>query len=215
MKLLLTAFDPFGGDAINPALEAVKLVADKIGRFDIVKLEVPTVFRKSIDKVAKAIEEEKPDVVLCIGQAGGRFEITPERVAINVDDARIKDNEGNQPIDIKIFEDGENAYFTTLPIKAMVEAIREANLPAAVSNTAGTFVCNHLMYGVLYTLAKKYPHIKGGFTHVPFIPAQVARRTPVAPYMALEDIKRGLEAAIAAIDKNLDADINVNGGKEF
>ena len=215
MKLLLTAFDPFGGDAINPALEAVKLVADKIGRFDIVKLEVPTVFRKSIDTVAKAIEEEKPDVVLCIGQAGGRFEITPERVAINVDDARIKDNEGNQPIDIKIFEDGENAYFTTLPIKAMVKAIREANLPAAVSNTAGTFVCNHLMYGVLYTLAKKYPHIKGGFTHVPFIPAQVARRTPVAPYMALEDIKRGLEAAIAAIDKNFDADINVNGGKEF
>nr|WP_314097486.1 pyroglutamyl-peptidase I [uncultured Lachnoanaerobaculum sp.] len=215
MKLLLTAFDPFGGDAINPALEAVKLVADKIGRFDIVKLEVPTVFRKSIDTVAKAIEEEKPDVVLCIGQAGGRFEITPERVAINVDDARIKDNEGNQPIDIKIFEDGENAYFTTLPIKAMVEAIREANLPAAVSNTAGTFVCNHLMYGVLYTLAKKYPHIKGGFTHVPFIPAQVARRTPVAPYMALEDIKRGLEAAIDAIDKNFDADINVNGGKEF
>ncbi|WP_314164529.1 pyroglutamyl-peptidase I [Lachnoanaerobaculum gingivalis] len=215
MKLLLTAFDPFGGDAINPALEAVKLVADKIGRFDIVKLEVPTVFRKSIDKVAKAIEEEKPDVVLCIGQAGGRFEITPERVAINVDDARIKDNEGNQPIDIKIFEDGENAYFTTLPIKAMVEAIREANLPAAVSNTAGTFVCNHLMYGVLYTLAKKYPHIKGGFTHVPFIPAQVARRTPVAPYMALEDIKRGLEAAISAIDKNFEADINVNGGKEF
>ena len=215
MKLLLTAFDPFGGDAINPALEAVKLVADKIGRFDIVKLEVPTVFRKSIDTVAKAIEEEKPDVVLCIGQAGGRFEITPERVAINVDDARIKDNEGNQPIDIKIFEDGENAYFTTLPIKAMAEAIREANLPAAVSNTAGTFVCNHLMYGVLYTLAKKYPHIKGGFTHVPFIPAQVARRTPVAPYMALEDIKRGLEAAIAAIDKNFDADINVNGGKEF
>ena len=215
MKLLLTAFDPFGGDAINPALEAVKLVADKIGRFDIVKLEVPTVFRKSIDTVAKAIEEEKPDVVLCIGQAGGRFEITPERVAINVDDARIKDNEGNQPIDTKIFEDGENAYFTTLPIKAMVEAIREANLPAAVSNTAGTFVCNHLMYGVLYTLAKKYPHIKGGFTHVPFIPAQVARRTPVALYMALEDIKRGLEAAIDAIDKNFDADINVNGGKEF
>ena len=215
MKLLLTAFDPFGGDAVSPALEAVKLVADKIGRFDIVKLEVPTVFRKSIERVAQAIEEEKPDAVLCIGQAGGRFEITPERVAINIDDARIKDNEGNQPIDTKIFEDGENAYFTTLPIKAMVEAIREANLPAAVSNTAGTFVCNHLMYGVLYTLAKNYPNIKGGFTHVPFIPEQVARRTPVAPYMALEDIKRGLEAAISAIDKNFEADINVNGGKEF
>ena len=215
MKLLLTAFDPFGGDAVNPALEAVKLVADKIGRFEIVKLEVPTVFRKSIERVAQAIEEEKPDAVLCIGQAGGRFEITPERVAINIDDARIKDNEGNQPIDTKIFEDGENAYFTTLPIKAMVEAIREANLPAAVSNTAGTFVCNHLMYGVLYTLAKNYPNIKGGFTHVPFIQEKVARRTPVSPYMALEDIKRGLEAAISAIDKNFEADINVNGGKEF
>lgn len=96
-----------------------------------------------------------------------------------------------------------------------MKAIREVNLPAEVSNTAGTFVCNHLMHGVLYTLAKKYPHIKGGFTHVPFIPEQVARRTPVAPYMALEDIKRGLEAAIVAIDKNFDTDINVNGGKEF
>lgn len=215
MRLLLTAFDPFGGDAINPALEAVRLVSEKIGRFDVIKLEVPTVFGKSIEAVATAIESTQPDVVLCIGQAGGRYEITPERVAINIDDARIADNEGNQPIDKKIFEDGENAYFTTLPIKAMVEAIRDANLPAAVSNSAGTFVCNHLMYGVLYTLAKKYPNIKGGFTHVPFIPEQVARRTPVAPYMALDDIRRGLEAAIAAIDKHFDGDIDVNGGKEF
>ena len=214
MKLLLTAFDPFGGDAINPALEAVKLVSTKVGKFDIVKLEVPTVFRKSIERVAEAIEAEKPDVVLCIGQAGGRFEITPERVAINIDDARIKDNEGNQPIDTKIFEDGESAYFATIPIKAMVKAIRDAGLPASVSNTAGTFVCNHLMYGVLYTLAKKYPGIKGGFTHVPFIPEQVVGRTPVAPYMALEDIKRGLEAGIKAIGENFDHDINENGGKE-
>lgn len=214
MKLLLTAFDPFGGDAINPALEAVKLVNPKVGEFDIVKLEVPTVFGKSIDKVAQAIESEKPDAVLCIGQAGGRFEITPERVAINIDDARIKDNEGNQPVDTKIFEDGESAYFTTLPIKAMVKAIKDAGLPASVSNTAGTFVCNHLMYGVLYTLAKKYPHIKGGFTHVPFIPEQVVNRTPVAPYMALDDIRRGLEAAIKAIGENLDGDIKAIGGKE-
>jgi len=212
MKLLLTAFDPFGGDAINPALEAVKLVADKIGRFDIVKLEVPTVFRKSIDTVAKAIEEEKPDVVLCIGQAGGRFEITPERVAINVDDARIKDNEGNQPIDTKIFEDGENAYFTTLPIKAMVEAIREANLPAAVSNTAGTFVCNHLMYGVLYHINKTYKEMKGGFIHVPYIPEQTTDK-PDKPSMPLKEIVKGLEAAIRAIAENKE-EISVIGGAE-
>ena len=210
MKLLLTAFDPFGGDAINPALEAVKLVADKIGRFDIVKLEVPTVFRKSIDTVAKAIEEEKPDVVLCIGQAGGRFEITPERVAINVDDARIKDNEGNQPIDIKIFEDGENAYFTTLPIKAMVEAIREANLPAAVSNTAGTFVCNHVFYGVRYLIEKKYKGIKSGFVHIPYIPEQVIGKANT-PSMSLDNILKGIIIIIETIF-NVETDIKKSGG---
>ena len=155
MKLLLTAFDPFGGDKINPALEAVKLVKDKVGGVEVIKLEVPTVFGKSVEKVADAIEANQPDAVLCVGQAGGRFDITPERVAINVDDARIPDNEGNQPVDQPVFADGAPAYFATLPIKAMVQSIKEAGLPASVSNTAGTFVCNHLMYGVLYTLAKK------------------------------------------------------------
>lgn len=213
MKLLLTAFDPFGGDQINPALEAVKLVSDKIGDIDIVKLEVPTVFGKSIQTVADAMEREKPDVVLCIGQAGGRFDITPERVAINVDDARIKDNEGNQPIDAPIFEDGENAYFSTLPVKAMVEAIRSVGLPGSVSNSAGTFVCNHLMYGVLYTISKKYPGIRGGFTHVPFIPNQVVGRAASAPSLALADIARGLEASIKAIGENLE-DIKAVGGRE-
>ena len=149
MKLLLTAFDPFGGEKINPALEAVKRVQDKIGDLEIVKLEVPTVFYKSIDTVTNAIEKERPDVVLCIGQAGGRFDLTPERVAININDARIPDNEGNQPLNGPIFEDGENAYFSSLPIKAMVAEIRKADIPASVSNSAGTFVCNHLMYGVL------------------------------------------------------------------
>ena len=163
MKLLLTAFDPFGGESVNPALEAVKIVQEQVGTVSVVKLEVPTVFGKSIETVAKAIEEHRPDAVLCIGQAGGRYGLTPERVAINLDDARIKDNEGNQPIDTEIFADGEPAYFATLPIKAMVQAIREAGFPASVSNTAGTFVCNHLMYGVLYTLAKSYPGVRGGF----------------------------------------------------
>lgn len=202
MKLLLTAFDPFGGEPINPALEAVKLVADKVGDVDIVKVEVPTVFGKSIATVAAAIEEEMPDAVLCIGQAGGRYDLTPERVAINLDDARIKDNEGNQPIDVAIFEDGAPAYFSTLPIKAMVAKIREAGVPASVSNTAGTFVCNHLMYGVLYTLAKKYPGVRGGFMHVPFVTSQVVKRPAPAPSLAVEQIVKGIEAAIAAIGEN-------------
>ena len=202
MKLLLTAFDPFGGSPINPALEAVKLVANQIGDVQIVKLEVPTVFGKSIDTVAAAIEKEKPDAVLCIGQAGGRYDLTPERVAINLDDARIPDNEGNQPIDVPIFRDGAPAYFATLPIKAMVAKIREAGLPASVSNTAGTFVCNHLMYGVLYTLAKHYPGVKGGFMHVPFVPSQTVNRPTPAPSMCQQDIARGIEAAITAIGEN-------------
>lgn len=199
MKLLLTGFDPFGGSPINPALEAVKLVADKIGDVEVVKLEVPTVFYKSIDTVEKAIEEVKPDVVLCIGQAGGRYDITPERVAINVNDARIADNDGQQPLDGPIFEDGDTAYFTTLPIKAMVAAVREKGIPASVSNTAGTFVCNHLMYGVLYLAAKKYPGLKGGFIHVPFIPSQTVNRPTPAPSMSVETIAKGLEACIKAI----------------
>lgn len=202
MKLLLTAFDPFGGEPINPALEAVKLVADKIGEVEVVKLEVPTVFGKSVQTVAAEIEKEKPDAVLCIGQAGGRFDLTPERVAINLDDARIKDNEGNQPIDVPIFEDGEPAYFTTLPIKAMVAKIREAGVPASISNTAGTFVCNHLMYGTLYTLAKGYPGVRGGFMHVPFVTSQVVNRAASAPSLGLSDIVKGIEAAIAAIGEN-------------
>lgn len=212
MKILLTAFDPFGGESVNPALEAVKLVADKIGDVDVVKLEVPTVFGKSIDTVSAAMEKEKPDAVLCIGQAGGRYDLTPERVAINLDDARIKDNAGNQPIDQPIFADGEPAYFTTLPIKAMVQAIRKVGVPSSVSNSAGTFVCNHLMYGVLYTIAKKYPGMKGGFMHVPFVPSQVVNRPTPAPCLNMKDIAAGIEAALAAIAEN-EADIVAVEGK--
>lgn len=201
MKLLLTAFSPFGGEKINPSLEAVKLVKDKILETDIIKLEVPTVFGKSIKIVADAIEKEKPDYVLCIGQAGGRYGITPERVAININDARIPDNEVNQPIDTPIFNDGEPAYFSNLPVKSMVEEIRKEGLPASLSNSAGTYVCNHLMYGVLYTLSKKYKGVKGGFIHVPFIPEQTVDKSD-KPSMSLTDIVRGLEAAIRAVSRN-------------
>ena len=212
MKLLLTAFDPFGGSHINPALEAVKLVPDRIGDVEIIKLEVPTVFRKSVELVAAKMAEVKPDVVLSIGQAGGRYELTPERVAINLDDARIPDNEGNQPIDSVIFEDGAPAYFSSLPIKAMVAGIREAGLPASVSNTAGTFVCNHLMYGVLYHIAKNHPGVRGGFMHVPFVPGQTVNLSAPAPSMCERDIARGIEAAISAVAENV-SDIVMTEGK--
>ena len=200
MKLLLTAFTPFDGEEINPALEAMKLVKNKIENLEIIKLEVPTVFGESIQLVVDVIDEVKPDFVLCVGQAGGRAEICPERVAINLDDARIPDNEGNQPIDEPIFPDGENAYFSTLPVKAMVEAIRKEGLPSSLSNSAGTYVCNHLMYGVLYYLDKR-PGMKAGFIHVPYIPEQVKNKKDI-PSLELSEIVRGLEAAITAIAIN-------------
>lgn len=211
MKILLTGFDPFGGDSINPAWEAVKLVHDQIDSIEVVKLEVPTVFYKSINKVAEVIEKEKPDAVLCIGQAGGRYDLTPERVAININDARIPDNEGNQPLDGPVFSDGDTAYFSTLPIKAMVKAIRATGVPASISNTAGTFVCNHLMYGVLYTLAKKYPGVKCGFMHVPFVTSQVVNRPSPAPSLSTEAIAKGIEAALRAIALNKEDIQSVEG----
>ena len=178
MKLLLTAFDPFGGETLNPALEAVRQVKPRIGSVEIVKLEVPTVFGKSVDTVAAAIRRETTEAVLCIGQAGGRRGLTPERVAINIDDARIPDNEGNQPIDRPIVAGGQAAYFSTLPVKAMVQAIRDAGVPADLSNTAGTFVCNHLLYGVLHLLATEYPGVRGGFFACA-VSARAGRRPPV------------------------------------
>lgn len=198
MKILVTGFDPFGGEKINPALEAVKGLADTIKGAEIKKLEIPTVFNKSAEVVQKAIEEFQPDYVLNIGQAGGRYEISPERVAINVDDARIADNEGNQPIDAPIKEDGDAAYFTQLPVKAMVTAIKNAGIPGAVSNTAGTFVCNHIMYQVQYMIHTNFPKIKGGFIHVPYIPEQVVNK-PGQPAMSLPDMTKGLTAAIEAV----------------
>lgn len=198
MKILVTGFDPFGGEKINPALEAVKGLADTIKGAEIKKLEIPTVFNKSAEVVQKAIEEFQPDYVLNIGQAGGRYEISPERVAINVDDARIADNEGNQPIDAPIKEDGDAAYFTQLPVKAMVTAIKNAGIPGAVSNTAGTFVCNHIMYQVQYMIHTNFPKIKGGFIHVPYIPEQVVNK-PGQPAMSLSDMTKGLTVAIEAV----------------
>lgn len=210
MKVLLTGFDPFGGEKVNPALEAVKLLPNEILGSEIIKLEIPTVFRKSYNVLREAIIKNNPDVVISVGQASGRFGITPERVSINIDDARIADNEGNQPIDERIFEDGKEAYFSNLPIKAMVAEIKENGLPASVSNTAGTFVCNHIMYSIMYMIEKEFTNIRGGFIHVPCIPAQVVNKVGV-PSMSVEDISKGLEYALRAVIKN-DKDIKTVGG---
>lgn len=210
MKILITGFDPFGGEAINPALEAVKQLPDNILDAKIIKVEIPTVFNKSAETLEKLIADHKPNVVICVGQAGGRFTVTPERVAINIDDARIKDNDGNQPIDIPIRKDGAPAYFSNLPIKAMVKNMVDNGFPAAVSNTAGTFVCNHIMYNVLYLIDKKYPSMRGGFIHVPYIPNQVIGKANT-PFMSLTNISKCLELSIEAIIKN-DSDIKSVGG---
>jgi len=211
MKVLITGFEPFGGEKINPSLEAVKMIPEKISGADVVKVSIPVVFGRSIEILEDFIKKEKPDVVICVGQAGGRFEISVERVAINIDDARIADNDGNQPIDEKIFEDGESAYFSTLPIKAMVEEMRNGSVPSAVSNTAGTYVCNNIMYGLLYLAQKKYSNIRGGFIHVPFIPEQVIAK-PSTPYMSLEQIAKGLTLAVKAAVENKE-DMKVSHGK--
>lgn len=198
MKILVTGFDPFGDDKINPAIEAVKRLPDEIAGAEIIKLEIPTKFNVSAQVVHDAIAAEHPDYVLSIGQAGGRFALTPERVAINLDDGRIADNAGYQPLNHTIHADGQTAYFAQLPIKAMAKAIREAGIPSAVSNTAGTYVCNHIMYQVQYMRDKEFPEIKAGFMHIPFLPDQVVNR-PDTPSLSLADDVKGITAAIGAI----------------
>lgn len=198
MKILVTGFEPFAGEVKNSSLEAIQLLPDTIENAQIVKTTIPTVFGKSIETLKEILEKEKPDVVICVGQAGGRAEITIERVAINIDDASIPDNEGNLPKDQVIFEDGENAYFSNLPIKKIVEAIKECKIPASISNSAGTYVCNHLMYGLLYFINKKYKNVRGGFIHVPYLPEQVLNKKNI-PSMSLDNIVLALKCTIKKI----------------
>lgn len=205
MKILVTGFDPFGGESVNPAWEAVKSLPSEVNGATVKTLQIPTVFNESAKKVFAAIDEFNPDVVVCVGQAGGRTTVTPERVAINVDDARIPDNINQQPIDVTIQEDGAPAYFSTLPIKAMVQNMLKAGVPASVSNTAGTFVCNHIMYQVLYYINKKGLNTKAGFIHIPFMPTQVLDK-PTQPSMALDDIIKGLTSCLSTIVEYADKD---------
>ena len=198
MKILVTAFEPFGGEVINPALEAVKRLNDTIGEHDITKLEIPTVFHDSIETIHTTLAQGNYDAVLAVGQAGGRSALTPERVGINIDDARIPDNKGQQPIDIPIQPNGASAYFSNMPVKKMTEAIKQAGVPASLSNTAGTFVCNHILYQLGYLAEQSHPNLLFGFIHVPFIPEQVTTK-PETPSMSIETMTKGLTAAIKAI----------------
>ena len=194
-KLLITGFDPFGGENINPAWEAVKRLPDHVGDWSLTKCEIPTVFGEAAKRVLEKAESVRPDVILCIGQAGGRKDITPEMVGINLRHARIADNAGNRPQDEPVAADGPAAYFATVPVRVMADAVQAAGLNASVSYTAGTFVCND----TLYTLLHHYngTPVRAGFVHVPFLPQQAKEGVPS---MALEDITRGLEAMIGAME---------------
>ena len=203
--ILVTGFEPFGGEAVNPSWEVCKRLPREIAGRRVETCRVPCEFRTAIEVVAEAIERLQPEMVVSVGQAGGRVQLGVERVAINVDDARAPDNAGQQPIDEPVAENGPPAYFSTLPVKAMVAAMRRAGVPAELSNTAGTYVCNHLMYGVLHFLAASgKAATRAGFIHVPYSEEQALDK-PGTASMSLAGMARGIEAAItAACETRLD-----------
>ena len=190
-KLLITGFDPFDGATINPSWEAVKLLPDTIGDYELHKFQIPTVFELAPRTVLEKAAELKPDAIICVGQAGGRMAVTPERIGINIRDARINDNAGKSPKDQPIVSGGPDGYFSTLPIKAMIAAINEVGLAGAISNTAGTFVCNDVLYSILHHYAST--DVRCGFIHVPYLPEQGT------PNLPLEQIVKALIAAISVL----------------
>lgn len=201
MRVLITGFDPFGGEPINPAYEAVKMLPDEIAGAQIIKREIPTSFGRGTAEVVRQIELCQPDLVLNVGQAGGAAGLRVERVAINLADARIPDNDGAQPVDEPLIRDGASAYFSTLPVKAMVRGVQAKGYPCQLSYTAGTYVCNAVMYTVLHT-AQKYPGMRAGFVHVPYAVSQLNGKAPDTPAMPLEDIAQALTAAVEAAVRN-------------
>lgn len=209
--VLVTAFEPFGGETINPSWEAVKgLQGREIAGARVVTCQLPCVFDLALQQLNVALDEYHPDCTIAVGQAGGRAEITVERVAININDARIPDNHGKQPIDTPVVLDGPSAYFSTLPIKSMVNALREQGIPASVSHTAGTFVCNHVMYGLLHALAQRPDGANGGFVHIPYAPQQAARH-PGEPSMPIDMVSQALVIMIAQA-VNVRQDAIISGG---
>ncbi|MBK4724815.1 pyroglutamyl-peptidase I [Pantoea agglomerans] len=207
--VLITGFEPFEGARINPSWEAASQLNERmIGGVKVVARQLPCVFGHSLEVLEQAIDELDPVLVIAVALAGGRTDISVERVAINIDDARIADNAGNQPIDEPIIVAGPAAYFSTLPIKAIVSGIREAGIPASVSQTAGTFVCNHVMYGLLHRLRRR--KARAGLIHVPCSPEQAIGR-PGTPSMSLASVVLALEMAIS-IALTVEEDIRIEGG---
>lgn len=192
--LLITGFDPFGGEKINPSYEAVKLLPERVGKYNIVKLCVPTSFEKASGTVIAKAEECEPDVIICVGQAGGRKGVTPEVIGINLRDARIPDNDGAMPKNVPVIENALAAYFSTLPVDDIVEAINQAGVPAFKSYSAGAFVCNDLLYSLLHRFCETDKRI--GFIHVPYLPEQAGDKHPS---LTLKQIITALTAAIEAI----------------
>ncbi|WP_209475685.1 pyroglutamyl-peptidase I [Thermococcus stetteri] len=197
MKIVVTGFGPFGGEKINPSWEAVKALPNEIGGAEIIKHMLPVTFNGVRKMIPELIVKERPDAVILTGQAGGRSNITVERVAINVMDSAMPDNEGYTPEDEPVFEDAPVAYFATIPVKTIVKALREAKIPAVVSNTAGTYVCNAAMFTALHTIEVSGMTTKAGFIHVPFSHEQALDKP--RPSMALETIREGLEIAIRTV----------------
>ena len=208
--VLLTGFEPFDGETVNPSWEVVKqLDGTMIAGQPVIARQLPCVFGEALSVLYAAIEDLQPRLVIAVGQAGGRVDISVERVAINVDDARIPDNKGQQPVDTPIVDGGPAAWFSTLPIKAIVSALRQQGIPASVSQTAGTFVCNHVMYGLLHQLQGKRGQ-KGGFIHIPYLPEQAAAH-PGQASMSVATVREALETAIA-VALEQDDDVKIGGG---
>lgn len=196
MKILVTGFEPFGTDLCNPSGQVLDLLADEIEGVKIIKAVLPVVRYESLRKAEELIEEYEPDMVLSLGLAGGRAALTPERTAVNVDDFRIGDNKGNEPHDEKIVSDGPDAYFTALPYRAMIEAMKEEGIPAVLSESAGTFVCNHLFYGLRHYCESEHQQIRSGFMHIPYSSEMGIKDKPSLP---LAEIARGVTAALVAM----------------
>jgi len=208
--VLLTGFEPFNKEPINPAWETVRALDGWSGAgFTVVARQLPCVFGAAIDTMRAAIDELKPSLVIAIGQAGGRVDLSVERIAINIDDAPIEDNRQQQLVDQPIVAGGPAAYFSTLPIKAIVQALRAAGLPASVSQTAGTFVCNHIFYGLMHALAA-HDDVKAGFIHIPYLPEQAARH-PGAASMSLAQMVEGIRIAVRT-SLAISADISASAG---
>ncbi|NEB80564.1 pyroglutamyl-peptidase I [Streptomyces sp. SID14478] len=209
-RVLVTGFEPFGGESVNPSWQAARLVAETPpDGLAVTAVRLPCVFGESVTELRAAVARVRPDLVVCLGQAGGRPGVTVERVALNVDDARIPDNAGARPIDEPVVPGGPAAYFSSLPVKACVAAMREAGVPAALSHTAGTFVCNHVAYGLGHLLATEHPGVRGGFVHVPWSPEQVVDGT--APSLPAELVAHGLRAMLVAAAETRD-DLKVTEG---